>query len=722
MGGDDVGDEPEGAGRLLLDEHGGLSHARARGERCLDLAELHAEAADLDLAVDAAEEEQRPVGPVAGAVAGAVEPRARRGGEGILDEALGGELGAAQVAPRDAGAAQIDLARHARGRGRHLRVEHVDAGVGERAAERHGGRHGGQVGRAPAALEGVGEHAHRGLGRAVVVEDAAVGREPLDAVDELVAASLAAEHEEPPRDHLVGAGRGEQRREVRGDDLEAVDAFALEIGGERVGIGGDLGGQDVEAAAAGERREEHGVAEVGREGGDVRVGRAPRQIEAGGHAAHVVDDLAVLDRHALGHARGTGGEEHVGEVGGGGLERGAGVALGGERAGVGVEAHQGHGRESVGQGRVGDDDGGAGLAEDLREARRGVRGIERQVRAAGLEDAEERDHEIRAALAAEAHHRVGDHAQAAQVVGEPVGAHVELAVREALGAGHQRGLAGRLVDLRLEELVDALARRERGVRVVPAGEQEAPLVVGEHGQLAEAPLRILHHGAEQRLELADQAVDGGRVEEIGGVLEAPDDPAGVVGHDEGEVDLDRGAVGGEARELHAREAQALAGRVLEVEDHLEERRAAGIRLRLELLHQALEGHVLVGVGAERDLLDPAEELLERQIRRDLRAHDQRVEEEADHPLGLGARAPGDGGADDEVVLAAVAVEQHVERREEHHVERGALAPGQLLDAGGELRREGEGALPTARRRQATGRGRSVGSSRAGGAPASCAFQ
>ena len=37
-------------------EHGGLRHGRVLGERGLDLAELDAEAADLDLVVDAAEE------------------------------------------------------------------------------------------------------------------------------------------------------------------------------------------------------------------------------------------------------------------------------------------------------------------------------------------------------------------------------------------------------------------------------------------------------------------------------------------------------------------------------------------------------------------------------------------------------------------------------------------------------------------------------------------
>ncbi len=68
--------------------------------------------------------------------------------------------------------------------------------------------------------------------------------------------------------------RGEQRCQVRGDDLEAVDSFTREVIAEAVGIGGQRVGDDVERAAAHERREEHGVAEVGGEGGDVSRARA----------------------------------------------------------------------------------------------------------------------------------------------------------------------------------------------------------------------------------------------------------------------------------------------------------------------------------------------------------------------------------------------------------------------------------------------------------------
>src|SRR5262249_61621358 len=82
----------------------------------LDLAELDAEAADLDLVVHPAEELQ---GAVAGApahqVAGAVEAGARPPREGIGHEALGRQLGPAEIAAGQPLAADVELAGSAGG-------------------------------------------------------------------------------------------------------------------------------------------------------------------------------------------------------------------------------------------------------------------------------------------------------------------------------------------------------------------------------------------------------------------------------------------------------------------------------------------------------------------------------------------------------------------------------------------------------------------------------
>ena len=106
------------------------------GERRLDLAGLDAEAADLDLLVDAPQVLDVAARQAAGEVARAVEARARPRREGVGDEALGGELRTPQVAPGQAGAADVDLAGNADRRRLEPAVQEVDGEVGDRPADR----------------------------------------------------------------------------------------------------------------------------------------------------------------------------------------------------------------------------------------------------------------------------------------------------------------------------------------------------------------------------------------------------------------------------------------------------------------------------------------------------------------------------------------------------------------------------------------------------------
>ena len=113
----DVADQPHVARAILARDHGGAGDRGVRGERGLDLAELDAVAADLDLEVGAAEALQRAaaVGELAPAaeVAGAVHPRAGLDPRRVGDEPLGGQLGPTEVAERHAVAADVELADHA---------------------------------------------------------------------------------------------------------------------------------------------------------------------------------------------------------------------------------------------------------------------------------------------------------------------------------------------------------------------------------------------------------------------------------------------------------------------------------------------------------------------------------------------------------------------------------------------------------------------------------
>ena len=87
-----------------------------------------------------------------------------------------------------------------------------------------------------------------------------------------------------------------------------------------------------------------------------------------------------------------------------------------------------------------------------------------------------------------------------------------------------------------------------------------------------------------------------------------------------------------------------------------------VALRRELLHQLLEGDVLVVVGRQGRVPHPRQELGEGRIAGEVGAQGQRVDEEADQPLQLRPGAVGDRRADGEVVLPGVALEEGLRGR------------------------------------------------------------
>jgi hypothetical protein len=119
---------------LAGDHHDGVPDARLAAQHRLDLGGLDAEAAQLDLTVEPAEELQGTVGAPPAAVAGAVQPAQPVD----LDEALGAQRRIVEIAARQAVAAQVQLARHPdRHRSAPL-IEQVRRRVGDRPPDRDG--------------------------------------------------------------------------------------------------------------------------------------------------------------------------------------------------------------------------------------------------------------------------------------------------------------------------------------------------------------------------------------------------------------------------------------------------------------------------------------------------------------------------------------------------------------------------------------------------------
>ncbi len=113
-----------------------MPDSRCGIERRLDLAQLDANAAHLDLKIGTAEELDIAIIQVPRDVAGAIQAFARA--KRIHDEALRSQLRLVQIAVRNSRAADEQLARHPDRHGLQTSIEYVTSDVCNRLADRNG--------------------------------------------------------------------------------------------------------------------------------------------------------------------------------------------------------------------------------------------------------------------------------------------------------------------------------------------------------------------------------------------------------------------------------------------------------------------------------------------------------------------------------------------------------------------------------------------------------
>ncbi|SAK90592.1 hypothetical protein AWB76_06560 [Caballeronia temeraria] len=464
----DIGDE-----RLILrtlmprprDDHR-FAHGGMSGDLSLDLARFDAEPANLDLMVIAAKKLDIAVEMKAREVAGTVDARTRH--ERVVEETLGGELGPVQIAARHARAADIQLAH---GAGRHhaaQRIENIGARVGERLADD-----------GPRLLaRDLGDGGIDGaLGRTIDVEGADL-RGARETVPGLRRERFAAHEHRQRRLPLFEQAGGEERVELRRRAVEHVDARLVEKVDQRHRIGAHVGGNDDEPMSAEQRGEilHRGIerdARVQRDAGVRGAMREHRRVQCVMQIQH----MTMLDQHALRLAGRTGRVDRVGEMMRGEtghmrivlrqriVERYAGVQHG-ERARV---------AQGLSAGRIGDEQHGRRVAENVAQALAGISRIERYIRAARLEDREERGDRADAALHAQRHAVFRTHARRDHTMREPVRARIELRERERRAVAFERDGIGRASSLLLQKLMDAQMLGIRRGRVVPRFEPRLPL-------------------------------------------------------------------------------------------------------------------------------------------------------------------------------------------------------------------------------------------------------
>ena len=110
--------------------------------------------------------------------------------------------------------------------------------------------------------------------------------------------------------------------------------------------------------------------------------------------------------------------------------------------------------------------------------------------------------------------------------------------------------------------------------------------------------------------MAHHASGGVALEEVRAVLQRAGEALRALGEGEGEVELGGELARRKGAQGEARELQVAHGGVLEGEHHLEERRAAQVARRPQLLDELLEGDVLVGEGTEGGFAHLVQQLAE----------------------------------------------------------------------------------------------------------------
>ncbi|GMU10020.1 hypothetical protein ASNO1_62740 [Corallococcus caeni] len=113
-------------------------------------------------------------------------------------------------------------------------------------------------------------------------------------------------------------------------------------------------------------------------------------------------------------------------------------------------------------------------------------------------------------------------------------------------------------------------------------------------------------------------------------------------------------------------------------------------LRLQFLDELLERQVLVLVGGQGGVAHPGQQLPERELRRDVGAKHEGVDEEADEAFRLSASTACDGRTDGDVLLAGVARQQHLEGGQQGHEGRDAFTLAEVRERIGQGQVHGQG--------------------------------
>ncbi len=653
-------------------QHYRLAHARVLEQACLDLAQFDAQAADFHLVVETALVLDHPVRPITRQVTGAVQATAALGRavERVRDEAFRRQRRAPVITAGQADAAQVQLTGSSWGDTLQTGAEDVRLQVVDRAADRHAAV-------AAWAAGPVGDVDGR-FGRAVEVVQLGAGQPCQGLLRQLCGQGFAAAHHALEAAAALDLGAAHERLQHRRHEVQRGHRVLPDHLDQALRITVFARLCHRQASADKQWPEELPDRDVETERGLLQHGIAGVQAIGLLHPAQAVDQRPMAVARALGAAGGAGGVDHVGQVVRAGVVNQVGLTVARQRPKQQRLHTLGHRqlRQQVGLRQQQAD---AAVLHHVGQALGGVFRVQRHIGATGLENAQQADDHVHAALGGNAHQHVRPHALLAQLVRQLVGAPVQLAIAQGLiGKYQRRGIRGG-GDLGFDQLLQALLDRVIGLGAVPVVKHLLLLGGIQQWQLGDALLRLGDDGGQQALPVPGELGDGGFVEQRGGVGQERADAVLMLERVQGQVEL-----GGMDFPVERLQGQAwqmpclatpLAGVVVH---HLEQRAMTEAALWLQGFDQLLERQVLMRLCAEPGLVHLLDQRIEGGGQVEFGLEHLGVDEEADEALDFAAIAVGDRDADADIVLPAVAVQQGLEACQQQREEGHALALGQQL--------------------------------------------
>ncbi|CDY73570.1 hypothetical protein BGLT_02939 [Caballeronia glathei] len=281
-----------------------FTHRRMAGDLSFDLAKFDTEAANLDLMIVTAEELEIAIGAIACEIARAIHARTLN--ERIVEETLGGEISTIQIATRHTRTTDVKLTHRTNRHQLMLRIEQIDARIGNGTADRHQIRF-----FRKASIRGC---PYRRFRRTVFVIERYGSRQRRALPREIRGTRFTCDDDLPKlmltaRRHTVENGLTERR-----DTQYACDVAIPHQLDDCVRIPRSVDIDKGETASVRERPEEAGDRAVERERRkqqEALVRRALIELVPGESGC---GQRPMFDRNALGLAGGAGGVDHIGEV------------------------------------------------------------------------------------------------------------------------------------------------------------------------------------------------------------------------------------------------------------------------------------------------------------------------------------------------------------------------------------------------------------------------